>query len=168
MKHQYIMSGLLEGWDWFDNALQSVLRDKGFGCYTKSQSMMILYVSAGVTKPSEVARRMRLSRQAIQHIQRQLEERGVVRVERQPGDGRAKRLVMNEDAAELSQTARGVILALEGVLAKRVGEANLAALRTVLDMDWGAVISGLHELQESSVPPVLEIPATTTGGRRKN
>lgn len=146
MQHQYIMSGLLEGWDWFDNALQRVLDDMGLGNYTKSQSMVILYVSAGVSKPSEVAKRMRLSRQAIRHIQCQLEELGIIRVERHPGDARVKRLVFNEDAVELGETARNIILALEGELAKRVGEANVAALRTVLDMDWGSPIGGLNEL----------------------
>jgi DNA-binding MarR family transcriptional regulator len=162
------MSGLLEGWDWFDNALQKVLGDMGLGSYTKSQSMVILYVSAGVSKPSEVARRMRLSRQAIRHIQCQLEELGIIRVERHPGDARIRRLVFNEDAVELGQTARNVILALEGELAKRVGEANLAALRTVLDMDWGTPIDGLDELQASSKPPLIDDPAAMSDGRRRS
>jgi DNA-binding MarR family transcriptional regulator len=162
------MSGLLEGWDWFDNALQRVLGDMGLGSYTKSQSMVILYVSAGVSKPSEVARRMRLSRQAIRHIQCQLEELGIIRVERHPGDARVRRLVFNEDAVELGQTARNVILALEGELAKRVGEANLAALRTVLDMNWGAPIDGLDELQARNKPLLLDHHATTGDSRRKS
>lgn len=168
MEHQYIMSGLLEGWDWFDNALQNVLRDKGLGCYTKSQSMMILYVSAGVTRPSEVARRMRLSRQAIRHIQRQLEEQGVIRVERNAEDARARRLVFNEEAAELGHTAREIIHALEAVLTKRIGEANLAALRTVLDMDWGTSITGLGELDASVTPSMLEDTAVGRAGKGRN
>ncbi len=168
MQHQYIMSGLLEGWDWFDNALQKVMGDIGLGSYTKSQSMVILYVSAGVSKPSEVARRMRLSRQAIRHIQCQLEELGIIRVERHPGDARVKRLVFNEEAVEMGQTARSIILALEAELARRVGEANLAALRTVLDMDWGTPIDGFEELQASTDPPPLDRPAATTASRGKS
>ena len=49
--HRYIMSGLLAGWDWFDNSLQNLVKGAGFKPLNKSQSMMMLYVSAGVTRP---------------------------------------------------------------------------------------------------------------------
>lgn len=87
--HRLIMSGLLEGWDWFDNGLQNVLREAGFRPLNKSQSMMVLYISAGVRRPIEIARKMRLSRQAIRHIANQLIDLDVIASRDDDGDGRS-------------------------------------------------------------------------------
>ena len=136
------MSGLLEGWDWFDNGLQNVLKEHGFKHLNKSQSMMVLYISAGVQRPIEIARKMRLSRQAIRHIEKQLVDLDMITSQADPHDNRSKVLVFRKETTKLRQFARQTILELESLLAARLGEANAAALRAVLNLDWGPVVSG--------------------------
>src|SRR5207237_5334764 len=98
--HRYVRSGLLKGWDWFDNSLQNVLRANGYPPLNKSQSMMILYISAGVHRPIEIARKMRLSRQAIRHVANQLAELGLIESLDDRNDKRSRRLqfTANSDA----------------------------------------------------------------------
>jgi DNA-binding MarR family transcriptional regulator len=146
-RHQYLMSGLLEGWDWFDNGLQNVLRESGWKHLNKSQSMMVLYISAGVQRPIEIARKMRLSRQAIRHIEQQLVQLGIITARDDPHDRRSKILVFSARSKRLRNAARQTILNLEALLASRLGVAKVAALRTVLNLDWGDVVRSLEDLE---------------------
>lgn len=146
MSNKYIMSGLLAGWDWFDNALQNILREQGHKPLNKSQSMMMIYIFAGVHRPAEIARKMRLSRQAIRYIEQQLVALGLIESVVDPNDRRSKALVLSESALDTRDTAREAIFALENTLAERIGRANLAALQVVLDMDWGPTIRSSQEL----------------------
>jgi DNA-binding MarR family transcriptional regulator len=142
------MSGLLGGWDWFDNALQNVLKEMGYRPLNKSQSMMILYISAGVHRPAEIARNMRLSRQAIRYIEKQLVAMGMITSIVDPKDRRSKALVFSEEAKEIREAARATIFSLEAILAERIGVANVAALRAVLDLDWGPIIRGGRDFEQ--------------------
>ena len=134
------MAGLLEGWDWFDNALQTYLKADGFEGYNKSQSMMIMYVSSGVRRPAEIARKMRLSRQAIGHIAGQLLEMKVLEANPDPEDGRSVVLGFALKARGLQATARTIIATLEERLEQRIGAKKMAALTEILNLDWGAAI----------------------------
>ena len=145
MDHQYIMSGLLGGWDWFDIGLQNIVREAGYRPLNKSESMMILYISAGVVRPAEIARKMRLSRPAIRHIEKQLEEMGLIFSRVDPCDSRSKILEFNDETEGMRLFAQKTIYRLEAVLAERIGVANMAALRAALDLDWGVALSSQDE-----------------------
>lgn len=140
------MSGLLEGWDWFDSGLQNILLSSGFPPLNKSQSMMVMYLAAGVQRPIEIARKMRLSRQAISHIQGQLAEMGMVAAEPDPADGRSKVLVFTEQSERVRAFAGETIRALEAELTLRLGEEAVAALRWALNVDWGEVIKSKRDI----------------------
>lgn len=153
-RHQYIMSGLLEGWDWFDNGLQNVLRENGFVPLNKSQSMMILYISAGVQRPIEIARKMRLSRQAIRHIEQQLVEMNLITSRADPDDKRSKILVFSTKTTAERLLAQKTILSLEALLTRRIGDANVAALRAVLNLDWGEAARGMDSIGGRREPTI--------------
>jgi DNA-binding MarR family transcriptional regulator len=135
------MSGLLEGWDWFDNSLQNVLRANSYPPLNKSQSMMILYISAGVQRPTDIARKMRLSRQAIRHIAHQLVELGLIESMDDERDKRSRRLQFTERSGEIRHFAEKVIFELEEALKDRIGAKNLTELKRILQLDWGPTIS---------------------------
>lgn len=140
--HRYLMSGLLAGWDWFDNSLQNLVKAAGFKPLNKSQSMMILYVSAGVTRPIDIARKMRLSRQAIRHIANQLIALGVLEARDDPDDGRSKILSPSNRSAALRTHAHNSIRRLEGTLKERLGPGDYETLKRILSRDWGDVMTG--------------------------
>ncbi len=139
--HRYIMSGLLAGWDWFDNSLQNLVKATGFKPLNKSQSMMILYVSAGVTRPTDIARKMRLSRQAIRHIANQLIDLGVLRADDDPEDGRSKILSPSNRSEQLRIHAHKSIRRLESILRDRLGADDYEMLKRILSREWGPVVT---------------------------
>ncbi|HEV2364746.1 MAG TPA: MarR family transcriptional regulator [Caulobacteraceae bacterium] len=157
------MSGLLEGWDWFDNSLQNVLRANGFPALNKSQSMMVLYISAGVHRPIEIARKMRLSRQAIRHIANQLIATGLLRSTEDREDKRSRRLQFTQASDNVREFAESVIFSLERVLEQRLGAKNLAELKRILQLDWGDVLSHLSE--DSVEAPARRPPRRASGHR---
>ena len=150
--HRYVMSGLLEGWDWFDNSLQNILRANGYPALNKSQSMMVLYISAGVHRPIEIARKMRLSRQAIRHIANQLIALGLLRSVEDREDKRSRRLQFTDSSNNSRDFADKVIFGLEGVLKERIGAENVAELKRILRLDWGPVLKDLPENRAQSRP----------------
>jgi DNA-binding MarR family transcriptional regulator len=156
--HRYIMSGLLAGWDWFDNSLQNLVRAAGFKPLNKSQSMMILYVSAGVTRPIEIARKMRLSRQAIRHIANQLIAMDVLDAEDDPDDKRSKILKPSNRSAALRTHAHRSIQRLEDMLRERLGAKDFETLKRILSRDWGTVSSPSAPKRSSSTPRPARIP----------
>lgn len=139
------MSGLLEGWDWFDIGLQNVLRDGGFPSLNKTQTMMVIYISAGVHRPIEIARRMRLSRQAIRHIETQLVKRRMITARADPTDKRSKILDFAPHSTRVRRFAERAIKRLESELKTRIGARNFAAMRSLLDLDWGESVQMVGE-----------------------
>jgi DNA-binding MarR family transcriptional regulator len=133
----FLASGLLDGWYWFDNALQKTLRAQGFPDFNNSQSAMLFHISEGVTRPIEIARKMRLSRQAIRHIANQLIEAGILVSLDDPDDGRSKVLKYTPKAKNLRLAAQNVLLSMEETLAGRLGREEFNELRRLLDRDWG-------------------------------
>ena len=159
ISHRYVMSGLLEGWDWFDNSLQNVLRANGYPPLNKSQSMMILYISAGVQRPTDIARKMRLSRQAIRHIAHQLVELGLIESMDDERDKRSRRLQFTERSGEIRHFAERVIFELEEALKDRIGAKNLSELKRILQLDWGPTIS-----EAEAIAGKQPLPARTLTG----
>lgn len=150
-EHRYLMSGLLAGWDWFDNGLQNVVRSAGYQPLNKTQSMMMLYISAGVYRPIEIARKMRLSRQAIRHIGNQLIKIGMLKARPDPSDGRSVILSFTSRSFSLRSFAEESIRGLEHALESRLGKRKVAVLREILDLDWGEVVSGVEDQTFESV-----------------
>jgi DNA-binding MarR family transcriptional regulator len=153
------MSGLLEAWDWFDNGLQNVLREGGFRVLNKTQSMMVLYVAAGVQRPIEIARRMRLSRQAIRHIEMQLIKLDMISARADPSDKRSKILALTTRSKGVRQYAQQAILRLESELRARIGARNVANMRAVLSLDWGDAVNGAPATRR-------RVSSAKRGGRR--
>jgi DNA-binding MarR family transcriptional regulator len=136
-RHQYLMGGLLEAWDWFDNSLQKSLRASGFQALHKSQSMMIMYISTGVRRPIEIARKMHLSRQAIMHISKQLIEMNMVVARPDPKDGRSIILETSPKARETGLAAQQIIALLEDRLRQKIGNKKMDFLTSIINDDWG-------------------------------
>lgn len=160
--HRYLMSGVLEAWDWFDNALQHLVKAGGFRPLNKSQSMMVLYISAGVVRPIEIARKMRLSRQAIRHIANQLAEMDIVVAKDDPTDGRSIILGFTAKSNDIRTFAEHAILDLEDLLRTRIGAGNYRDLRRLLELDWGPVVK-----EPSLLPSTSRVVADLAKKRSK-
>jgi DNA-binding MarR family transcriptional regulator len=142
------MSALLAAQDWFENSLQDILRSQGFNPATKSQAAVLNYMSSGEFKPSTIARKMRLSRQALSHIVKSMVEADLVITLPDPSDKRAIRLEFSPKAEKIRVASRIALSSLEELLAGRIGTHTVDDLWRALDVDWGNRIETKSELDE--------------------
>ncbi|MFV2062099.1 MAG: MarR family winged helix-turn-helix transcriptional regulator [Chloroflexota bacterium] len=94
---------------------------------------------------------MGVSRQAVNELVQGLQRQGLVKVEADPLDGRAK-LVYPTAAGKRSITvAHEVFEELEGALERRLGAVAFERLRSTLMDDWGDAAA--HAPAPATLPP---------------
>lgn len=137
---EVLMRGLLRAYYWMDESLQNGLQRAGYRPRTRTQTMILIHVSNGVTRAAELARALGVSRQAIQQQINDLEEDDLVTQIPDPTDRRANRIVFSERGAELINSALETLRGAEQTLAMRLGYETVNDLRRGLMADWGPVI----------------------------
>lgn len=94
-------------------------------------------------RPTELAERAGVSKQAVGQLLRDMEEMGMVRRDRDPSDGRAVIVRYTARGLEALRHGMGVLAGLEQELALRLGEDRMARLRE----DLLALDQALDELE---------------------
>jgi DNA-binding MarR family transcriptional regulator len=84
------------------------------------------------TRISTVAERLGVTKQAVSQLCGELAELGVVALDPDPDDGRAKRVRFTRKGLEAIHHGLGVLAGIERELAAAVGEARMAALQRTL------------------------------------
>lgn len=127
---------LLRGFYWMDESLQRSLRAQGGPKVTHSQSMILLTIGEGIRRPSAIAERLGVSRQAVHQCLQELVKVKLVELVPDPEDGRAKLVKLSKRGMPVRIVARDLLLALETELGERIGKRNLKNLRVALEQDW--------------------------------
>ena len=104
---------------------------------TRAESIVILHVLVGAQRPADIARSLRLSRQAVHSTIGSLVEAGFFALEPDPTDGRMKIVVLTEQGWKMFNDANSIVQQLGAALEKRIGKRNMRALREAFEVDWG-------------------------------
>lgn len=128
---------LFQRFCWLDEGLQARLHDKGWPDISRAQSMLMVNIVSGVTRPSEIARRMGVSRQAIHSTIAQLIDKGVVTLEDDADDARHKRLSLTAFGEQMRGDAQGAMGELIAQITESVGQERFDKLFETLAADWG-------------------------------
>lgn len=139
-------AGLAKAIDWYDVSLQNILKNLGMTSVNRTQSMILIHISNGVTRPSDLARELGTTRQNIHAMTKHLLKNQIIKLISDPNDRRSKQYAFSEDAAELRETVLKVLAYLDKQLAKRIGKDTAKGLIKALSADW-------HE-------PITEPPAS--------
>jgi DNA-binding MarR family transcriptional regulator len=83
-------------------------------------------------RPSELAARLGLSKQAANDLVREFEAKGYITLEPDPDDGRAKRIIATDRGREAGDTAQAASNAVGRRWAELVGEERYAVFEGVL------------------------------------
>jgi DNA-binding MarR family transcriptional regulator len=134
----YLIVPLLQGFFWFDEGLQNYLRLRGWPTVTRPQSMVMISVVRGVTRPSDIARELGVTRQAVHTTVNGMVEIGLLELIDDPEDGRSKIVVISEQGAKMREHAREASALMSQELARRIGAKTLEALHEAMAADWGA------------------------------
>jgi DNA-binding MarR family transcriptional regulator len=137
---EVLMRGLLRAYHWMDESLQNGLQQAGYRPRTRTQTMILIHISNGVTRAAELARALGVSRQAIQQQINDLEADDLVTQIPDPADKRANRIVFSERGSALINQALQTLRSSEQTLAMRLGYETVAQLRRALMSDWGPVV----------------------------
>ena len=122
---------------WVDEGLLASLRSGGGPEVTHAQSMIIMMIGEDIRRPSAIAERLGVSRQAVHQSLRHLTDIGIVELVPDPEDGRAKLARLSRTGAPIHKRARSILDELEIELGKRIGARCVANLRDALERDWG-------------------------------
>jgi DNA-binding MarR family transcriptional regulator len=133
---------LLRGYRWFEDSLLSRLDEAGWPEITRAHSLVFAHLDLGGTRPSELARRIGITRQAVNQTLGELVALGLVALVPDPASRRSKLVVLTPVGKITVESAQAVFQQLEDELATRIGRAGVAELRRALEADWGAPVSG--------------------------
>lgn len=122
---------------WLDDGLQAYMQRHAQVSLPRAQSMAMVYLTEGVDRPSDLAAKLAVSKQAAQQVLKELKTKGIIDMQPDPHNGRQKRVILTEYGRELRGVAKRGLFSLETELNRRIGTRNLLALRRALDADWG-------------------------------
>lgn len=140
----YLLRGLLQCYYWYDEGLQNSLAAAGYPGLSRTKSMLMVNIANGITRPSDLARNIGITRQAIQQTLVEMERDGLVTMIQDPNDGRAKIVKFSRRGVGIGKAAFAAIDEIEQELTDRLGAKTLEQLRDTLFRDWGPVLHSDH------------------------
>jgi len=137
---KYLIDLLLRRFSHIETALMSHLEKEDEFELTRQQVMFFSYLSTSCARASDIAREMKISRQAVHQMVIELENRGFIERTRDPVRGNAKIIVKTRKGKELNKAARDQLGKIEQLICKRIGKENMDVFRNVLLQDWGDLL----------------------------
>ncbi len=108
------------------------LREHGFDDLDAAHLNVFLYPGPQGTRPSELAARLRISKQALNYLLGQLERLGYLEREADPRDTRSKRIALTPRGVLAGRTMRDAVTEIEHDWAQQLGPKRLAQLAQLL------------------------------------
>ncbi|MDZ4376328.1 MAG: MarR family winged helix-turn-helix transcriptional regulator [Phenylobacterium sp.] len=132
-----LLLSLLQAFYWCDESLQNYLRSRGWPHVTRPQSMVMANIVLGVNHPSDIARNMGISRQAIHATINQMIDLGIVALTDDPSNRRVKVVTPTKLGETMRVDAQQAIRMQADELASRLGEDDARLITQLLSRDWG-------------------------------
>lgn len=129
--------GLLQGFFWFGEGLHSFLRACGWAELTRPQTLVVTSILLGDRKPTEIASRLGVSRQAVHETLSRLNAVGFVLLAEDADRRSGLQVQMTADGQRLLGDAERGLRRLCGELEVRIGRRALRDAVGVLASDWG-------------------------------
>lgn len=137
MRTNQLIIALFQRFCWMDEGLQARLHDRGWPDVSRPQSMVMTNIVSGIVRPSDIARNLGVSRQAIHSTINQMVKLGIVQLETDPDDRRHMILSLTETGARMRQDAQRAMDTLTAQIADALGQDRFDALLAALESDWG-------------------------------
>jgi DNA-binding MarR family transcriptional regulator len=119
-------------WEAVAYRLLQALQAKGFDDIDAPQLNVLLWPGPDGLRPSELASRTRMTKQALNYLLGNLERNGYLERRPDPEDRRARRITITDRGRALIPVIRGVVAETEREWAAALGEKRFAQLRELL------------------------------------
>ncbi len=137
MRTNQLIIALFQRFCWLDEGLQARLHDHGWPDVNRPQSMVMTNIVSGIVRPSDIARNLGVSRQAIHSTINQMVKLGIVQLEVDPADRRHMIVSLTGLGSRMRKDAQRSMDALTAQIAARLGQDKFDALLAALEADWG-------------------------------
>ena len=127
----------LNAFRWMDSSFIQLIGEHGWRDIPKSNSLVFPHLLKGGIRPSEIARRAGVSRQAVHQVLNDLRERGLIEMKPDPTNRRAKLVFLTARGRQFDQAVGEVADRMESALSERIGAGTVRSLRKALEADWG-------------------------------
>jgi DNA-binding MarR family transcriptional regulator len=119
-------------WDAVQQHMLGRLHAEGFADFDPSYLTVFQYPGPQDERPSELAARLRMSKQALNHLLGQLERRGYLRRRTDPDDRRSKRIALTPRGVRAVTVIREAVAQMEESWAQQLGRRRFDQLRGLL------------------------------------
>ena len=137
MRTNQLIIALFQRFCWLDEGLQARLHDHGWPDVNRPQSMVMTNIVSGIVRPSDIARNLGVSRQAIHSTIGQMVKLGIVQMEVDPADRRHMIVSLTDLGTRMRKDAQRSMDELTAQIAAVLGQDKFDALLAALEADWG-------------------------------
>lgn len=108
------------------------LHERGFADFDAAYLNVFQYPGPQGARPSDLAARLQVTKQALNHLLSQLEKLGYLERREDPDDRRSKRVVLTRRGSSAIAVIREAVAEIEAAWAQELGARRFAQLRTLL------------------------------------
>ena len=119
-------------WEAVQRHMLERLHEHGFTDLDAAHLNVFQYPGPQGAKPSELATRLRISKQALNYLLGELERLGYLQRRPDPDDLRSKRITLTRRGTAAVHAIREAVGEVESAWAKQLGEKRFAQLRSLL------------------------------------
>jgi DNA-binding MarR family transcriptional regulator len=119
-------------WEAVQRRMLAALHERGFDDLDTAHLNVFQYPGPEGTRPSELATRLRISKQALNYLLGELERSGYLERRPDPKDLRSKRVALSPRGASAVGVIREAVSELEVEWAQQLGERRFDELRNLL------------------------------------
>ena len=119
-------------WEAVQRRMLAVLHERGFDDLDSAHLTVFQYPGPEGARPSELAARLRISKQALNYLLGELERLGYLERRPDPDDLRSKRVALTPRGTSAIGVIRESVEELENDWAKQLGSERFAGLRDLL------------------------------------
>jgi DNA-binding MarR family transcriptional regulator len=123
-------------WEAVQRHMLARLHERGFADLDAAHLNVFQYPGPQGARPSELAARLRMTKQALNYLLGELERLGYLERGPDPDDLRSKRVALTPRAVSAIGVIREAVEEMEEIWARQLGENRFAELRSLLlDLD---------------------------------
>jgi DNA-binding MarR family transcriptional regulator len=119
-------------WNEFRNRMYKVVREAGYSDLQPTHLLLFRYPTIIGARPSDLADQIGITKQAMNDLLRQLEDRGYLDLRPDPTDKRAKQINLTSRGIALADLTRRAAQQVSDEWAQTVGEKRFDAFRMTL------------------------------------
>ncbi|HEY2311509.1 MAG TPA: MarR family transcriptional regulator [Gaiellaceae bacterium] len=119
-------------WEAVQEHMLERLHANGFTDIDASYLIVVQYPGPQGERPSDLAARLRISKQALNHLLRQLEHLGYLTRQPDPDDKRSKRIALTPRGTKAGLTIREAVAEMEDTWTQQLGPKRFNQLRILL------------------------------------